>query len=149
MENRATFACEGCYKTFDESYAFLDHVWEKEVGGQRSCLRKWSGSVSSRSTSMTGSGKGVGNNIKRGSQFSFASEVFRGENEAALVEMCLRNCLQREWARSTAAIPLSGTNNTATTTTTNTKGCTTTTTTMKATATTTTTTTTTTTIMNL
>ncbi|PVI05854.1 hypothetical protein DM02DRAFT_515831 [Periconia macrospinosa] len=85
-ENRATFACSSCYKTFDESYAFLDHVFQKESGTERSCLRRWSiaGAPSMR--------------------YSLAStpDTVAMENDPALVKKCLKNCLQRELTRSRA-----------------------------------------------
>ncbi|KAF1948427.1 hypothetical protein CC80DRAFT_431621 [Byssothecium circinans] len=79
MENRATFACSSCYKTFDESYAFLDHIFQKEIGSEQSCLRRWGPSA----------------------RLSLKSDEL-GENEPALLENCLKNCLQRELMRSRA-----------------------------------------------
>lgn len=70
----ATFACSSCYKTFDDSYAFLDHVFQKEINSERSCLRRWSTRLSIRSSFI--------------------------KSDPALVEKCLRNCLQREMSRS-------------------------------------------------
>ncbi|KAF2639098.1 hypothetical protein P280DRAFT_470499 [Massarina eburnea CBS 473.64] len=83
-ENRATFACSSCYKTFDESYAFLDHVFQKEIGSERSCLRRWSFTKSANTTCM-----------------SIKSDIFIG-SDPALVEKCLRNCWQRELKRMKA-----------------------------------------------
>lgn len=37
-DNRASFACTSCHKTFDDSYAFLDHVFQKQIGSEKSCL---------------------------------------------------------------------------------------------------------------
>lgn len=76
QDERATFACSSCYKTFDDSYAFLDHVFQKEIGSERSCLQRWSG------------------------RFSI-NEVFMA-SDPALVEKCLKNCLQREVTRAKA-----------------------------------------------
>lgn len=71
---RATFACSSCYKTFDDSYAFLEHVFHKEVGSERSCLKR--------------------NSMRSGSDARFI------ENDPRLVEQCLKNCLEREMTRS-------------------------------------------------
>lgn len=71
---RAAFACSSCYKTFDDSYAFLDHVFQKEIGSERSCLRRWS------------------------TQLHF-DELFVTD-DPALVEKCLKNCLHREMTRA-------------------------------------------------
>lgn len=38
-DKRATFACTSCHKTFDDSYAFLDHVFQKQTGSDKSCMR--------------------------------------------------------------------------------------------------------------
>ena len=72
-ERKATFACDGCYKTFDDSYAFLDHVFQKLKGAEASCLRQ----TSSRST---------------------VHEDFF-ESDPMMVEECLRNCVMRELER--------------------------------------------------
>lgn len=73
---KATFACTGCYKTFDDSYGFLDHVFQKEVGSEKSCQKRWS------------------------TTWHF-SPLF-SESDPVLVEKCLRNCLRREITRAKA-----------------------------------------------
>ncbi|KAF2256790.1 hypothetical protein BU26DRAFT_558227 [Trematosphaeria pertusa] len=73
---RATFACSSCYKTFDDSYAFLDHVFQKEIGSERSCLRRYSLRFSLSDMSLL--------------------------SDPALMEKCLRNCLHREITRARA-----------------------------------------------
>ncbi|CAI6259960.1 unnamed protein product [Periconia digitata] len=87
-ENRATFACSSCYKTFDESYVFLDHIFQKEIGTERSCLKRWSTSSTSTRSSLTSK--------------STDHSVLAVDSDPALVEKCLRNCLQRELTRSRA-----------------------------------------------
>ncbi|KAH8717081.1 hypothetical protein GQ44DRAFT_624255 [Phaeosphaeriaceae sp. PMI808] len=72
-DDKATFACNSCYKTFDDSYAFLDHVFQKQIGTARSCMR----TASSRLTLY---------------------EEFM-ESDPSLVEQCLKNCLMRELTR--------------------------------------------------
>lgn len=71
---RATFACSSCYKTYDDSYAFLDHIFQKQIDSERSCLRRSS------------------------ARFSITSSVTK--SSPALVEKCLRNCLRREMTRA-------------------------------------------------
>jgi hypothetical protein len=71
----ATFACSGCYKTFDDSYAFLDHIFQKEIDSERSCLR-----------------------LAPSPRFSMGSKCAR--RDSRLVEKCLRNCLRREMTRA-------------------------------------------------
>jgi hypothetical protein len=71
----ATFACSGCYKTFDDSYAFLDHIFQKEIDSERSCVR-----------------------IPANPRFSVGSAFTRSDSK--LVEKCLRNCLRREMTRA-------------------------------------------------
>jgi len=71
--NKATFACNSCYKTFQDSYAFLDHVFQKQIGSDRSCLR--------RATS----------------RFTMHEEFMA--SDPSLVEQCLKNCLKRELTR--------------------------------------------------
>lgn len=66
----ASYACSSCYKTFDDSYAFLDHVFQKQIGSDRSCLR-----VSS-----------LGLDIH--------------EFDPSLIEQCFKNCLVRELSRT-------------------------------------------------
>jgi hypothetical protein len=72
--DRATFACSSCYKTYDDSYAFLDHIFQKDIDSERSCLRRSS------------------------ARFSFSSSAMK--SNPALVEKCLKNCLQRETTRA-------------------------------------------------
>jgi hypothetical protein len=72
-ERKVTFACNSCYKTFDDSYAFLDHVFQKQSGADGSCLRQ----ASSRST---------------------VHEDFF-DSDPMLIEQCLRNCMMRELER--------------------------------------------------
>ncbi|KAF2446875.1 hypothetical protein P171DRAFT_240701 [Karstenula rhodostoma CBS 690.94] len=73
-DERATFACTSCYKTFDDSYAFLEHVFQKELGSEKSCLKRYS------------------------TQFSLDARFI--ESKPRLVEQCLKNCLEREMTRS-------------------------------------------------
>jgi hypothetical protein len=73
QSDNATFACSSCYKTFDDPYAFLDHIFQKEIDSERSCLRRWSPRLSISSSFMM--------------------------SNPALVEKCLRNCVQREMTR--------------------------------------------------
>ncbi|CAO2650943.1 Nn.00g092400.m01.CDS01 [Neocucurbitaria sp. VM-36] len=73
-DDKATFACSSCYKTFDDSYAFLDHVFQKQIGSEKSCLR------------ITTSGRWT---INRDFM----------ESDPSLVEQCLKNCLMRELTR--------------------------------------------------
>ncbi|KAF2036117.1 hypothetical protein EK21DRAFT_96096 [Setomelanomma holmii] len=72
-DDKATFACNSCYKTFDDSYAFLDHVFQKQIGSDRSCLRRAS------------------------SRFTMYEQFM--ESDPSLVEQCLKNCLMRELTR--------------------------------------------------
>jgi len=72
-DDKAKFACNSCYKTFDDSYAFLDHVFQKQIGSDRSCMRRTS------------------------SKFSMHEEFM--ESDPSLVEQCLKNCLMRELKR--------------------------------------------------
>ena len=74
-DEKATFACSSCNKTFDDSYAFLDHVFQKQIGSERSCLR--------RATSG----------------YWTINEEFM-ESDPSLVEQCLKNCLRRELTRA-------------------------------------------------
>jgi ferredoxin len=71
--DKATFACNSCYKTFDDSYAFLDHIFQKQIGSNRSCLRK--------------------------SRSSLDLYEHCVESNPSLVEQCLKNCLTRELTR--------------------------------------------------
>jgi hypothetical protein len=73
--SNASYACSGCYKTFDESYAFLDHIFQKQIGSDRSCLR-----------------------------LSSPDLDIHGFNPS-LIEQCFKNCLVREmsWASSEKA----------------------------------------------
>lgn len=77
LNRRATFACTSCYKTFDDSYAFLEHAFQKETGSEQSCLRRYS------------------------TRFSLEKGFF--ECKPALVEQCLKNCLDREMLRAKRA----------------------------------------------
>ncbi|KAF2866180.1 hypothetical protein BDV95DRAFT_505474 [Massariosphaeria phaeospora] len=70
----ATFACTSCYKTFDDSYAFLDHVFQKEIGSDRSCQKRWS------------------------RQWTVSAVYSKSETD--LLDKCLRNCLNRELTRA-------------------------------------------------
>ncbi|ORY13639.1 hypothetical protein BCR34DRAFT_480712 [Clohesyomyces aquaticus] len=69
----ATFACTGCHKGFENSYAFLDHLFHKEIGSEGSCQKKWSSNWDLRGVFL--------------------------ESNPDLVEKCLRNCLKRELTR--------------------------------------------------
>ncbi|KAI8934753.1 hypothetical protein NX059_008441 [Plenodomus lindquistii] len=76
-DDRATFACKSCYKTFEDSYAFLDHVFQKQIRSERSCL-------------------------KRASDIWNFKEHFMNSDpslDPSLVEQCLKNCLRRELIR--------------------------------------------------
>lgn len=73
-DEKATFACNSCYKTFDDSYAFLDHVFQKQIGSDRSCLKRAS------------------------SRFTLYEEFL--ESDPSLIEQCLKNCLKRELTRA-------------------------------------------------
>ncbi|KAL6153335.1 hypothetical protein ACJQWK_11632 [Exserohilum turcicum] len=77
-DDRATFACNSCYKTFDDSYAFLDHYFQKQIGSDKSCLKL---SVS-RSTSS----------------WFLKEELI--DVDPSVVEQCLKNCIARETMRS-------------------------------------------------
>jgi hypothetical protein len=66
----ASFACSSCYKCFSDSYAFLDHVFQKQIGSDRSCLRLSS------------------------------PDLDLHELEPSLIEQCFKNCLIRELTRS-------------------------------------------------
>ena len=72
-DDKATFACNSCYKTFNDSYAFLDHVFQKQIDTDRSCMKIAS------------------------SRFTFHGEFM--ESNPSLVEQCLKNCLMRELTR--------------------------------------------------
>ncbi|KAF2848768.1 hypothetical protein T440DRAFT_146429 [Plenodomus tracheiphilus IPT5] len=72
-DDRATFACKSCYKTFDDSYAFLDHVFQNQIGSERSCLKRASGIWDIKERFM--------------------------DSDPSLVEQCLKNCLRRELTR--------------------------------------------------
>jgi ferredoxin len=73
VSDKATFACDSCYKTFEDSYAFLDHVFQKQIGSSRSCMKRAS------------------------SRFSVDSDFM--ESDPSLVEQCLKNCWMRELTR--------------------------------------------------
>jgi hypothetical protein len=75
-DDKATFACNSCYKTFDDSYAFLDHFFQKQIGSERSCLRL---------------------SVQRSSSW-FLNEQFL-ESDPSVVEQCLKNCMARETMR--------------------------------------------------
>lgn len=74
-EKRAAFACTSCYKTFDDSYALLEHAFQRDIGSELSCLKKRS--------------------------YVFKDSGSRVEN--LLVEQCLKNCLEREMQRKVGA----------------------------------------------
>lgn len=78
--DEATFACKSCYKTFNDSYAFLDHVFQKQVGSNRSCLKR---------ASMAG----------QRASFGWTVNEQYLESDPSLVEQCLKNCLMRELKR--------------------------------------------------
>lgn len=75
---KTTFACTGCNKTFCDSYGFLDHVFQKEIGSERSCQY----------------------NAWGGSSLSLNRAVMETYSDPVLVEKCLRNCLKRELTRA-------------------------------------------------
>lgn len=66
----ACYACSTCYKTFDDSYAFLDHIFQKQIGSNRSCLR-----LSSPNLDIH-------------------------ELDPYWIEQCFKNCLVRELSRT-------------------------------------------------
>ncbi|KAF2730023.1 hypothetical protein EJ04DRAFT_515525 [Polyplosphaeria fusca] len=68
----AVFACESCYKTFEDSYGFLEHTFQRDLGSERSCQRWW-----------------VGVEVRR----------VWVDAEPGAVEKSLRNCLRRELGR--------------------------------------------------
>lgn len=68
----ASYACSSCYKAFDDSYAFLDHIFQKQIGSDRSCLR-----LSSPNLDIH-------------------------ELDPSLIEQCFKNCLVRELSRSSS-----------------------------------------------
>ncbi|KAF9698270.1 hypothetical protein EKO04_003366 [Ascochyta lentis] len=70
--NNANYACYSCYKTFDDSYAFLDHIFQKQIGSDRSCLRQSS------------------------------PDLDIHELDRSLIEQCFKNCLVRELSRTTS-----------------------------------------------
>lgn len=72
-QDEASYACTSCYKTFNDSYGFLDHLFQKEIGSERSCQRRWSTAWNLKQVYM--------------------------ESNPALVEKCLKNCLRRELQR--------------------------------------------------
>jgi hypothetical protein len=69
--DNANYACSSCYKVFDDSYAFLDHVFQKQIGSDRSCLRQSS------------------------------SDLMIHELDPLLIEQSFKNCLVRELSRTT------------------------------------------------
>lgn len=77
FDDRATFACNSCYKTFEDSYAFLDHFFQKQIGSDRSCLRL---SIANSTSS-----------------WFLKEEII--EADPMLVEQCLKNCIARETMR--------------------------------------------------
>ncbi|KAF2749153.1 hypothetical protein M011DRAFT_457228 [Sporormia fimetaria CBS 119925] len=79
--NKATFACKGCYKTFEDSYGFLDHVFQKGIGSERSCQKRLS--------------------LTLNTPFQHRG-LWPQESEPKLVEKCLRNCIKREATRAKA-----------------------------------------------
>lgn len=100
-DERATFACSGCYKTFDDSYAFLDHIHQKEIGSSRSCLRKsWTGrwSVNSSHSFNSVSSVNTANSVNSTNSTNSMNRAMI-ENDPVVVEKCLRNCLKREVTR--------------------------------------------------
>lgn len=66
----ATYACSTCYKPFTDSYAFLDHVFQKQIRSDRSCLRASSPHLDIHTL------------------------------HPQLVQQCFRNCLVRELSRT-------------------------------------------------
>lgn len=75
-DDKTTFACNSCYKTFTDSYAFLDHTFQKQIGSNRSCMRRAS------------------------SRFSLSdSDSDYVESDPSVVEQCLKNCWMRELSR--------------------------------------------------
>ncbi|KAF2005138.1 hypothetical protein P154DRAFT_560081 [Amniculicola lignicola CBS 123094] len=73
--NRSTFTCTTCYKAFDDSYGFLDHIFQKEIRSERSCLKRWSSQVN-------------------------LNQIFLSlESSPEVVTKCLKNCLRRELTR--------------------------------------------------
>jgi hypothetical protein len=66
----ASYACSSCYKVFDDSYAFLDHIFQKQIGSDRSCLR------------LSSPGLDI------------------HEFDPSLIDQCFKNCLVRELSRT-------------------------------------------------
>lgn len=79
-KHTATFACNSCYKPFDDSYAFLDHVFQKQIGSDRSCMKRGTSSFTSTTSS-----------------FTLYEEYL--DSDPSVVEQCLKNCLMRELTR--------------------------------------------------
>ncbi|KAH5224198.1 hypothetical protein HBI62_116590 [Parastagonospora nodorum] len=73
-DDQTTFACNSCYKTFTDSYAFLDHIFQKQIGSNRSCLKRTS------------------------SHFTLYQKEYM-ESDPSIVKQCLKNCLKRELNR--------------------------------------------------
>jgi hypothetical protein len=67
------YACSSCYKTFEDAYSYLDHAFQKQIGSERSCLKRWNSAWNLNQAFM--------------------------ESDPALVEKCLKNCLNRELMR--------------------------------------------------
>jgi hypothetical protein len=68
----ASYACSSCYKAFDDSYAFLDHIFQKQIGSDRSCLR-----ISSPGLDIH-------------------------DFDHSVIDQCFKNCLVRELSRTTS-----------------------------------------------
>ncbi|KAF2131036.1 hypothetical protein P153DRAFT_355824 [Dothidotthia symphoricarpi CBS 119687] len=73
-DDRATFACTSCHKTFDDSYAFLDHVFQKKIGSDKSCLG--------------------------GSRTRWIINKEFNQSDSRLLDQCLKNCVDRELKRA-------------------------------------------------
>jgi hypothetical protein len=72
-KDKTSYACSSCYKTFDDAYSYLDHIFQKQIGSERSCQKRWNSAWNLNQAFM--------------------------ESDPALVEKCLKNCLNRELVR--------------------------------------------------
>lgn len=68
--DNASYACSSCYKSFSDSYAFLDHIFQKQIGSDRSCLR-------------------LSN-----------PDLDIHDFDPSLIEQCFKNCVVRELSRT-------------------------------------------------
>jgi hypothetical protein len=76
--SNASYACPSCYKVFNDSYALLDHIFQKQIGSDKSCLR-----ISSPGLDIH-------------------------ELDPSFVEHCFKSCLVRELSRTASEQPSKG-----------------------------------------